>query len=162
MLRYAKMSGINCDREKLMDIFHEHKHRTNYYVSNSEEMPVSSITWADVEKPDYIKELESNFNFFYQSYFIMSSGYWPHVDDTRQCLISFEIQNENNVPLKFYDPDEEAIHPDPKNGAIMWNPQALHGSESSPTQRIFYQIELEDDKPFEFYVEKYINEELLK
>lgn len=49
-----------------------------------------------------------------------------------------------------------------KNGAIMWNPQALHGSEPSPTQRIFYQIELEDDKPFEFYVEKYINEELLK
>jgi len=37
----------------------------------------------------------------------------------------------------------------------------LHGSESSPSERIFFQIELEDDKQFEFYVEEYNKNELL-
>jgi hypothetical protein len=79
----------------------------------------------------------------------MSSGYHPHIDDTRQCIISFELQNEHNVPLKFYDPDEEVYH----NGPIMWNTTKLHGSDSSPSERIFYQIELQDNNTFEYYYE---------
>ena len=79
------------------------------------------------------------------------------MDDRRQCVISFELKNDHQVPLKFYDPDEEVFHTTP----IMWNTTVLHGSESSPSERIFFQIELEDDKTFDFYFRKYIENELL-
>ena len=43
----------------------------------------------------------------------------------------------------------------------MWNTAVRHGSENSPSKRIFFQIELEDDKSFNFYMQKHLEGKLL-
>ena len=147
---------INFDKQKLLDIFNKNKKdaRVYYNQTGGEPQPITLLN--PIEK-DYCKELESKFKYVRDSYFLTSSGYHPHIDDRRQCIVSFELKNDHQIPLKFYDPDEEVFHTTP----IMWNTTVLHGSESSPSERIFFQIELEDDKQFEFYVEEYNKNELL-
>ena len=71
-------------------------------------------------------------------------------------VLKYKINH--NIPLKFYEPEEEVYH----NGPIMWNTAVLHGSDPSPTERIFYQVELKDNNTFDYYVEQYKNNKLLK
>lgn len=131
------------------------QHQRVYY--NQKEREPQPIYLLNPPNKTPMIELEKRFNWVRDSYYLVSSGYHPHIDDRRQCIISFELQNKHNVPLKFYEPDEEVYH----NKPIMWNTTVLHGSEPSPAERIFFQIELEDDKPFEFYKRKYLDNELL-
>lgn len=147
MIRWTELE-LDYDKQKLLDIFNNNKDKIHTYVNKQgNDQPIGILLFN--EKPDYLKQLEGLFKRVHNSYFLMSSGYHPHIDDTRQCIISFELQNEHNVPLKFYDPDEEVYH----NGPIMWNTKKLHGSDSSPSERIFYQIELQDNNTFEYYYE---------
>jgi hypothetical protein len=147
MIRWIELD-CDYDKQKLLDIFNNNKDTIHTYTNKrGDDQPIGILLFD--KKPDYLKHLESLFNRVHNSYFLRSSGYHPHIDDTRQCVISFEVQNDHNVPLKFYDPDEEVYH----NGPIMWNTAKLHGSESSPSERIFYQIELEDSNTFEYYYE---------
>jgi hypothetical protein len=147
MIRWTELE-LDYDKQKLLDIFNNNKDKIHTYVNKQgNDQPIGILLFN--EKPDYLKQLEGLFKRVHNSYFLMSSGYHPHIDDTRQCIISFELQNEHNVPLKFYDPDEEVYH----NGPIMWNTTKLHGSDSSPSERIFYQIELQDNNTFEYYYE---------
>jgi len=147
---------IMFDKSRLLDIFYTNeKYERTYY--NNAEGKAQPITLLNPPSKDYCKELEAKFKYVRDSYYLTSSGYSPHIDDRRQCVISFELKNDHQVPLKFYDPDEEVYH----TSAIMWNTTLLHGSESSPSKRIFFQIELEDDKSFEFYRRKHLENELL-
>lgn len=147
---------IDFDRQKLLDIFYANEQYERIYYNKSEGK-AQPITLLNPSSKDYCKELESKFKYVRDSYYLTSSGYSPHIDDRRQCIISFELKNDHQVPLKFYDPEEEVFH----TTAIMWNTTLLHGSDDSPSKRIFFQIELEDDKPFEFYRRKYLENELL-
>lgn len=150
---------IDCDydKERLLAIWLEHK--DNAYVYHNKEanepQPVKILNLSKLEIP-YLKELQSKFKYSATSLFVASSGYHPHIDDRRTCVASFEVINEHGVPLKFYDPDEEANNTNP----IIWNTAILHGSEKSPSERVFFQVEMEDDKPFEFYLRKYLEDEL--
>jgi len=144
------------DKQKLLDIFYANEQYERTYYNNAEGK-AQPITLLNPPSKDYCKELEAKFKYVRDSYYLTSSGYSPHIDDRRQCVISFELKNDHQVPLKFYDPDEEVYH----TSAIMWNTTLLHGSESSPSKRIFFQIELEDDKSFEFYRRKHLENELL-
>ena len=145
MIRWTELK-LDYDKQKLLDIFNNNKDKIYTYTNKKgDDQPISVLLFN--EKPDYLKQLEGLFKKVHNSYYLMSSGYNPHIDDTRQCIISFELQNKHNVPLKFYDPDEEVYH----NGPIMWNTAKLHGSDSSPSERIFYQIELQDNNTFEYY-----------
>lgn len=155
---YMRWTSIDLefDKDKLLDIFNLNKKDARIYYNQNDGKP-QPITLLNPKEKDYCKELERKFKYVRDSYYLTSSGYAPHVDDRRQCIISFELKNDHQVPLKFYDPDEEVFHTTP----IMWNTTALHGSESSPSERIFFQIELEDDKTFDFYFRKYIENELL-
>ena len=155
-MRYVEID-VDYDKQKLLDIYHEYKHLTKTYINRKgDDQPIGVLLFD--EKPEYILEMESKFNYFHNSYYLISSGYHPHIDDTRQCIVSFELQNEHQVPLKFYEPEEEVYH----TGPIMWNTALLHGSEPSPTPRIFYQLELKDDQPFEFYLREYMDDNLFK
>jgi len=155
-MRYIEIDDIDWDKGKLLDIYHQYESQIKTYINkHGDGQPIGVLLFD--EKPDYLLEMESKFKYIHNSYYLVSSGYHPHIDDTRQCIISFELQNEYQVPLKFYDPVEEVFH----TGPIMWNTALLHGSEPSPTPRIFYQVELKDDQPFEFYLRKYLNDELL-
>lgn len=151
---------IDCeyDKEKLYSIWMEHK--DDAYVYHAKEgnipQPVKILNLSKLEIP-YLKQLQSRFKYSATSLFVASSGYHPHIDDRRTCVASFEVINEHKVPLKFYDPDEEADNSNP----IIWNTATLHGSEKSPSERVFFQVEMEDDKDFEFYLRKYLEDELL-
>ncbi len=145
---------LNFDRQQLLDVFNNYrKDHERIYSNESGDQPISLL--APPVK-GYCEQLERKFNYVRDSYYLVSSGYHPHIDDRRQCIISFELKNDHQIPLKFYDPDEEVFHKQP----VMWNTTILHGSDPSPSERIFFQIELEDDKPFEFYLKKYQNDEL--
>jgi len=151
---------IDCeyDKEKLYSIWM--KHKDDAYVYHAKEsnipQPVKILNLSKLEIP-YLKQLQSRFKYSATSLFVASSGYHPHIDDRRTCVASFEVINEHKVPLKFYDPDEEANNSNP----IIWNTATLHGSEKSPSERVFFQVEMEDDKDFEFYLRKYLEDELL-
>lgn len=148
---------INFSKQSLLENFNSQREQHQRVYRNERDGEVQPITLLNPPDKAPMIELEKKFKWVRDSYYLVSSGYHPHIDDRRQCIISFELQNEHNVPLKFYDPDEEVYHTHP----IMWNTTVLHGSEPSPTERIFFQIELEDDKPFEFYKRKYLENELL-
>ncbi len=155
MLRWIELD-LDYDKQQLLQIFKDNQNHLKTYINkNGDNQPIGILKFPN--KPDYILKMESRFNFVHDSYFILSSGYHPHRDDTRQCIISFEVQNENNIPLKFYYPEEEVFH----KSAIMWNTKCFHGSDPSPTERIFYQIELLDSNKFEYYVNKHKDNELL-
>tara|TARA_A100001391_G_scaffold137070_1_gene95720 strand:- start:182 stop:649 length:468 start_codon:yes stop_codon:yes gene_type:complete len=148
---------LNFDKQKLLNIYDNYKYKIKTYTNKAgDDQPIGILSFD--EKPQYIQFLENKFNFLHNSYYLISSGYHPHIDDTRQCIVSFEIQNHHNIPLKFYEPEEEVYH----NGPIMWNTAVLHGSDPSPTERIFYQVELKDNNTFDYYVEQYKNNKLLK
>tara|TARA_B100000035_G_scaffold251131_1_gene220217 strand:- start:560 stop:1045 length:486 start_codon:yes stop_codon:yes gene_type:complete len=157
---YKPYRWINIDidfsKQKLLNIFEKNKKDARIYYNQAEGKP-QPITLLNPSSKDYCKELESKFRYVRDSYYLTSSGYNPHIDDRRQCIISFELKNDHQVPLKFYDPDEEVFHTTP----IMWNTTVLHGSEPSPSERIFFQIELEDDKSFDFYAQKHLEGELI-
>jgi len=157
---YKPYRWINIDidfsKQKLLSIYDKNKKDARIYYNQAEGKP-QPITLLNPSSKDYCKELESKFRYVRDSYYLTSSGYSPHIDDRRQCIVSFELKNDHQVPLKFYDPDEEVFHITP----IMWNTTVLHGSEPSPTERIFFQIELEDDKSFEFYAKKHLEGELI-
>lgn len=150
---------IDCkyDKEKLYSIWMEHKSDSYVYYDeqNNTPQPVKILNLSKLEIP-YLKELQHRFKYSATSLFVASSGYHPHIDDRRTCVASFEVINEHGVPLKFYDPDEEANNKNP----IIWNTATLHGSEKSPSERVFFQVEMEDDKDFEFYLRKYLEDEL--
>lgn len=155
-MRYIKIP-IQYDKKTLHQIYDENKNNIKIYVNKKgDNQPIGILSFD--KKPNYILEIENKFNFVHNSYFLISSGYHPHRDDTRQCVISFEILNKHQVPLKFYDPEEEVYHDNP----IMWNTQELHGSENSPSNRIFYQVELKDNQNFKYYVNQYHENNLLK
>lgn len=155
-MRYIKIP-IEYDKKTLHQIYDENKNDIKIYVNKKgDNQPIGILSFDN--KPNYILEIENKFNFVHNSYFLISSGYHPHRDDTRQCVISFEILNKHQVPLKFYDPEEEVYHDNP----IMWNTQELHGSENSPSNRIFYQVELKDNQNFKYYVNQYHENNLLK
>lgn len=160
MKEYKPYRWINIDidfsKQKLLSIYDKNKKDARIYYNQAEGKP-QPITLLNPSSKDYCKELESKFRYVRDSYYLTSSGYSPHIDDRRQCIVSFELKNDHQVPLKFYDPDEEVFHITP----IMWNTTVLHGSEPSPTERIFFQIELEDDKSFEFYAKKHLEGELI-
>lgn len=146
---------IDYDLQKLKDIYHSYSHLIKTYVNRKgDDQPIGVLLFD--EKPEYIRKFESRFPYLHNSYYLISSGYHPHIDDTRQCILSFEIYNEHNVPLKFYEPEEEVYHHSP----ILWNTAVLHGSDPSPTPRVFYQVEMKDDQPFEFYLKKYMEDKL--
>ena len=148
--------NIDFDKQKLLDIFYANEQYERIYYNKAEGKP-QPITLLNPSSKDYCKELESKFKYVRDSYYLTSSGYSPHIDDRRQCIISFELKNDHQVPLKFYDPEEEVYHTTP----IMWNTAVRHGSENSPSKRIFFQIELEDDKSFNFYMQKHLEGKLL-
>ena len=160
MKEYKPYRWINIDidfsKQKLFNIFDKNKKDARIYYNQAEGKP-QPITLLNPSSKDYCKELESKFRYVRDSYYLTSSGYNAHIDDRRQCIISFELKNDHQVPLKFYDPDEEVFHTTP----IMWNTTVLHGSEPSPSERIFFQIELEDDKSFDFYAQKHLEGELI-
>lgn len=160
MKEYKPYRWINIDidfsKQKLLSIYDKNKKDARIYYNQAEGKP-QPITLLNPSSKDYCKELESKFRYVRDSYYLTSSGYNPHIDDRRQCIISFELKNNHQVPLKFYDPDEEVFHTTP----IMWNTTVLHGSEPSPSKRIFFQIELEDDKSFDFYAQKHLEGKLI-
>lgn len=151
---------IDCDydKEKLSMIWSEHKDNAYIYHNkkDNEPEPVKILPLSKLEIP-YVKELQNKFKYAAKSLFVASSGYHPHIDEGRTCVVSFEVINQHKVPLKFYDPDEEADNTKP----ILWNTSTLHGSEESPSERVFFQIIMETDKPYEFYLKKYLENELL-
>lgn len=150
---------IDCDYDKatLYSIWMEYRDKAHAYYDkiNNYPQPVKILNLSKLEIP-YLKELQNRFKYSATSLFVASSGYHPHIDDRRTCVASFEVINEHEVPLKFYDPDEEASNKNP----IIWNTATLHGSEKSPSERVFFQVEMEDDKDFEFYLRKYLEDEL--
>jgi hypothetical protein len=155
-VRYIKIP-IQYDKKTLHQIYDENKNNVKVYVNKKgNNQPIGILSFKN--KPNYLLEIENKFNFVHNSYFLISGGYHPHKDDSRQCIISFEVLNIHKVPLKFYDPEEEIYHDNP----IMWNTQELHGSENSPSDRIFYQVELKDDQSFQYYVNQYHENNLLK
>jgi len=151
---------IDCDydKAKLSTIWLENKDDAYVYHNekDNEAQPVRILPLSKLEIP-YVKELQNKFKYAEKSLFVASSGYHPHIDDNRTCVVSFEVVNKHKVPLKFYDPDEEADNTNP----ILWNTATLHGSEKSPSERVFFQIVMESNKPFEFYLKKYLDNELL-
>ena len=154
--RYIKIP-IPYNKKILYEIYNQNKNNVKTYVNKEgDDQPIGILSFGN--KPNYILEMENKFNFFDNSYFLISSGYHPHRDDTRQCIISFEVLNKHQVPLKFYNPEEEVYHDNP----IMWNTQELHGSDDSPSDRIFYQVQLKNDQNFQYYMDQYNQNNLLK
>jgi hypothetical protein len=153
---------IKYDRELLLDIFYKNREfeHTYHNVSEGKEQPISLLNPEHFDKPPhpYLVELQDKFNYVRNGYYLVSGGYHPHIDDRRTCVITFTLKNDYNVPLKFYEPDDIVDMTRP----FIWNTAVLHGADNSPTERIFYQIEFEDDKTYEFYYEELIEGRLLR
>lgn len=153
---------IDFDKQLLLDIFYDNRdlERTYHNVRDGKEQPISLMNPGD--NHPYIIELQDKFNYVRNGYFLVSSGYHPHVDDRRQCVISFELKNDHGVPMVFFDQSDNVIDTVDMSLPFIWNTQARHGSFDSPSERIFYQIELEDTRPYDFYYKEHMNNQLLK
>lgn len=150
---------IDYNKDLLLDIFYKNREqeRTYYNVQGDEAQPISLLDLNNDIHP-YIQQLHDKFNYVRDGYYLVSSGYHPHIDDRRTCVITFTLKNDYDVPLKFYEPDDSVDMSQP----FIWNTAVLHGADNSVAERIFYQIELEDDKPYEFYYEELINSSLIR
>lgn len=117
------------------------------------------------EKSKLIKKIESavNSDIINASYFVSNYGIQPHIDDNRQCILSFEIQNTENVATNFHldTVDLDTVESRYYNKIpLMWNPQIRHSANISVSERIFFQIELDRQYNFSYYIDMYNNRRL--
>jgi len=124
------------------------------YTSGSDALTPLTIV-GGYAKTDLIIHIENQIDadLIDASYFVSNFGINPHVDDNRQCIISYEIQNKENIPINFHTPDGKTTriwYTD--NHPLMWNPQVMHSADRSDSERIFFQIELKRDSVFTDYL----------
>lgn len=157
---------IEYDKELLLDIFYKNREfeHTYHNVSEGKEQPISLLNPEHFGKPQhpYLFELQDKFNYVRNGYYLVSSGYYPHSDDRRQCVITFELKNDHNVPLVFFDNHNNVVDTVDMSLPFIWNTQSRHGAFDSPSERIFYQIEFIDTNDYNFYYNELINSKLLK
>lgn len=150
------------NREHLLAVFEDNRHSAKVYVDEKykEKQPISLLNVKD----SYIDDLLDKFNYVRDGYFLSSGGYEPHIDNRRTCVLTFTLKNNYNVPLSFYGDKELAniVESVDMTHPFLWDTTLLHGSEESPEERIFYQIEFEDDQPYEFYYNEFISGRLIK
>jgi hypothetical protein len=117
----------------------------------------------DYKKTPLIERLEGLFlpDICNGSYFVSNYGSDRHIDDTRRCVISIELQNEHNIPVTY--------HIDEKEYDLYYNGKAVaidvekdHSSKTSPTKRVFFQFHLNEKHSFEEYREMYINKKMFR
>lgn len=131
------------------------------YVSDNG-VPSELTIVADYPKSDLIKKIENKIENKYidASYFVSNRGIEPHTDDNRQCIFSFEISNDENIPINFHV--DNLVTAEHYNGEVlMWNPQIRHSADKSITERIFFQIELQRNLTYNDYLRLYQSDKLI-
>lgn len=128
---------VSYNKADLLEWFYMNKEHIRTYKN-------VSLLGGDLPKCEEALRLESLFNHVRHSYFLTNSGTESHQDDRRQAAITFDLTD--SAPMILHHPVEEV----PYDMPILWNPQDVHSSPWGE-ERILFQIELEDDKPYEYY-----------
>ena len=135
------------DRKELLSFFHKFRDQyTRKYISKKgTETNLFVIDGYPNQKIH--KKYISIFSKWYKtSAYLANYGIEEHVDDIRKFVISFELQNIDNIPLTL---DGKDVYY--QNQVMAWNPQLTHYARKSDHMRIFYQIELDHNNDYNFY-----------
>lgn len=125
--------------------------------------PIGVRLCVEYEPSSIVHWLISQVRYVRKGYFLRNSGVQRHTDAQRKAVISFELQNFENIPTKMFD--TEGNQTDTifyGSRAILWNTSVPHEVDPSVDERVFFQLDMERDFTFEQYVEKYKEGELLR
>lgn len=152
----------NSQIAELKNFYYENEDTYGITYKSKKETVTELTIVGGYKKSEIIKNLESKIDPKYidASYFVSNYGISAHTDDNRQCIISFEISNDENIPINFHHLNkiEEKYY---NKIPLMWNPQIEHSANNSRYKRIFFQIELKRDLIFKQYLELYQTNKLL-
>lgn len=168
MIDYIEVPQLVLTAEQkanLLEYFHEVKQQYGQlYVTKSGRVQDLMVV-VGFPSNDLIKQISDRLpaGIIHNTYFLANNGIDVHQDDDRYCIISFELQNTENVPMDIYDEDRVLIDRMYYKGMpMMWNPKIVHGAGTSSTQRIFFQIEMRRDLRFPEVLDMYLKGELIK
>lgn len=149
-------------RLSMLHFYHVHLETHGKEYITSKGTPSGMFVVNEFEPSPLITALNQSVpnELFKESAFLSNRGIGQHRDATRQAVISFEIFNVDNIPMNVYIDNE--VRPIIYMGrTFLWNPQVQHGVDPCKNLRIFYQIELLDTYPFEYYRDLYYAGQLL-
>lgn len=152
---FLQKFDLNNDQlRQLKDVFYQNKQEYGHLYKSETGRKTELLIVGGFNKTRLIESLLEKIDNFYidNFYFVSNYGIKKHIDDNRQCVISWEIQNDFKTPIDFYVNDKKTSIIYKNNNPIMFNPQICHGAPMSKTERIFFQIELNRKFNFLFYV----------
>lgn len=150
-------------KNQLLHLYYEQKHKLGHTYVSKTGKPQELTLVGGFDNPAFLMDIVKPIpnNYIDAWYFLSNFGVNAHIDDNRQCILSYEIQNYENIPLSFFDNQTEIEVHYKANTPILWNTQFMHGSKISLTERIFFQIEMKRNNSFEFYLNQYKNGKLI-
>ena len=105
----------------LLDFFANNRQYGKYYTSDSGQATQLTLL-GGYKKPNFISDIEKRIsgNLIHNSYFVSNFGIEKHKDDNRKCVISFQLMNEDNIPLVFEIGGKQFIQ-FYEDGPVMFN-----------------------------------------
>lgn len=158
---YVKIPELNItpnQRQELIQCFYDnHKYASTYISEKGTDTTLTILT--DIpDSPDVINKLIEKIapEYYFTYVFLGNNGcISPHVDDTRQAVITFPLIVDD-TPTTFideneYDKIDDALYYDDYQ-TVIWNTKHWHKVLPSEKFRLFFQIELKQDSPYDFYI----------
>lgn len=168
---YVKIPELNItseQRQQLIDCFYSNQEYASAYISKKGTDTTLTILTDIPDVPLIINTLIENIlpEHYFTYVFLGNNGnIFPHVDDTRQAVITFPLIVDD-TPTTFIDEhdynkvDGELYYDDYQT--VIWNTKHCHKVSSSEKFRLFFQIELKQGNPYDFYVTQLKNGNLLR
>lgn len=158
---YVKIPELNItenQRQELIDCFYDNQNNTTTYISEKGTDTTLTILTDVDNPPEILQQLIKKISpeHYFTFVFLGNNGnIFPHVDDTRQAVITFPLIVDD-TPTTFIDEhdydkvDGELYYNDYQT--VLWNTKHWHKVVHAEQFRLFFQIELAQENTYEFYV----------
>lgn len=157
---YIKTPELNIteeERKELIQCFYDNEHNKTTYISKKgTDTTLTILTEVDTVPSIMQKLIDKIPKKYYHTFvFLGNNGsISPHVDDTRQAVITFPLITDDTptsfIEEKDYDSIvDELFYND--NQTVLWNTKAWHKVVAADQFRLFFQIELNPDNTYEDY-----------
>lgn len=165
---YIKIPSLKLKEDEtqaLIKCFNENQH--NKYIYYSEKGTDTSLEIINkIDNPPEILTRLINCipsGYFWDLAFLGNYGsIFPHVDDTRQAVISWPLIYEG-TPTTFINSEDTEVITElyyEDNIPALWNTKFWHKVSKASGFRLFFQIELHQSNNYQFYYDLHKNKNL--
>lgn len=165
---YIKIPSLKLKEDEtqaLIKCFNENQHnKYTYYSKRGTDTSLEIINKVD-NPPTILTRLVNSIpsGYFWDFAFLGNYGsIFPHVDDTRQAVISWPLIYEG-TPTTFINSEDTEVITDlyyEDNIPALWNTKFWHKVNKASGFRLFFQIELHQSNNYQYYYDLYKSKKL--